>query len=271
MAASPTKRKRTGPLSKYFGGMAGDEEPESNSVPSIVDPSVPLTASYTYHSPCPTTPGPYILGVDEAGRGPVLGPLVYGVAYCPASYQDDLDKLGFADSKTLTAATRSTLLDTLCSDPSNLAWSVRVLCPQAISSGMLRRPPTNLNRQSEQATVLLIREVLDRGMELSEVYVDALGPTKPYEAYLSSQFPGINFTVTAKADSKFKIVGAASVAAKVTRDAWVEGWMFEEHQPGGKLSDDTENQQEKPRWGTQLGSGYPSGSICSFGFPELGN
>ncbi|KAI0734131.1 ribonuclease H2 subunit A [Fomitopsis betulina] len=251
----------------------------SGSVPSIIDTSAPLTASYTYHSPCPTQPGPYILGVDEAGRGPVLGPLVYGIAYCPASYQDDLDKLGFADSKTLTAATRSTLLNKLCSDPENLAWSVRVLCPQAISSGMLRRPPMNLNRQSEQATVLLIREVLQRGIELSEVYVDALGPTKPYEAYLSSTFPGINFTVAAKADSKFKIVGAASVAAKVTRDASVEGWVFEEHQPIGQLPDDAEEQPEKSRWGSELGSGYPAdpktqawikGSLDpTFGFPSL--
>jgi ribonuclease H2 subunit A len=62
----------------------------------------------------------------------------------------------------------------------------------------------------------------------SQVYVDALGPTKQYEQFLSSQFPGINFTVTAKADSKYTIVGAASVAAKVTRDAWIEGWTFEE-------------------------------------------
>jgi ribonuclease H2 subunit A len=44
----------------------------------------------------PTAPGPYILGVDEAGRGPVLGPLVYGVAYCPASWKTDLEQLGFA-------------------------------------------------------------------------------------------------------------------------------------------------------------------------------
>jgi ribonuclease H2 subunit A len=59
-------------------------------------PSKPITASYTFHSPKPNAPGPYILGVDEAGRGPVLGPLVYGVAYCPASYQEQLEELGFA-------------------------------------------------------------------------------------------------------------------------------------------------------------------------------
>jgi ribonuclease H2 subunit A len=69
-------------------------------IPVDAIPSTPrsssLTESYTYHSPTPTAPGPYILGVDEAGRGPVLGPLVYGIAYCPASWQEDLEQLGFA-------------------------------------------------------------------------------------------------------------------------------------------------------------------------------
>jgi len=68
----------------------------SEQIPSAPGPSTPLTASYTYHSPTPTAAGPFILGVDEAGRGPVLGPLVYGVAYCPASYQDQMEALGFA-------------------------------------------------------------------------------------------------------------------------------------------------------------------------------
>ncbi|KAF8972134.1 ribonuclease H-like domain-containing protein [Flammula alnicola] len=240
----------------------------SAQIPSAPGPSTPLKESYTYHSSQPTAPGPYILGVDEAGRGPVLGPLVYGVAYCPAAYQEKMEQLGFADSKTLNSATRSTLLDTLSSDPTNLGWSVRVVSPQRISSGMLRRPPTNLNRQSENATILLIREILAKGIELSEVYVDALGTTTTYEKYLSSLFPGINFTVTTKADSKFKIVGAASVAAKVTRDACVEGWHFEESE--GKV---------EQTWSTALGSGYPSDPNTQawlktavdpvFGFPDI--
>lgn len=85
---------------------------------------------------------------------------------------------------------------------------------------------------------------------IPQVYVDALGTTTTYEKYLSSLFPGINFTVTTKADSKFKIVGAASVAAKVTRDCCVEGWHFEESEgdAGQKFSD-------------ALGSGYPSGGL----------
>jgi len=36
-----------------------------------------------------------MLGVDEAGRGPVLGPLVYGVAYCPIEYKEQLEAMGF--------------------------------------------------------------------------------------------------------------------------------------------------------------------------------
>lgn len=85
------------------------------------------------------------------------------------------------------------------------------------------------------------------------MYVDALGNTTSYESYLSSVFPGIDFTVTTKADSKFKIVGAASVGAKVTRDACIEGWCFEELDGEDQVEDDLKG------FGRDFGSGYPSG------------
>ncbi len=44
-----------------------------------------------------------------------------------------------------------------------------VFSPQDISSGMLKRPPVNLNQQSRDATILLIREVIDSGIQLAEV------------------------------------------------------------------------------------------------------
>ena len=156
--------------------------------------------------------------------------------------------------------------------PGCLVYTIR-LSPQAISKGMLRRPPINLNKQAEDATITLIREVIDSGISLSEVsellllrapsslrythfqvYVDALGNTSTYEAYLSKIFPGIQFTVTAKADSKFKIVGAASVAAKVTRDAWITGWLYEEN-----------SNSPSYKFPENLGSGYPSGMKLLYG------
>lgn len=69
-------------------------------------PSVtfPLTKSYEYYSAVPTlleenipnkVNEPCVLGVDEAGRGPCLGPMVYAVSYCPISRHDEFKKLGF--------------------------------------------------------------------------------------------------------------------------------------------------------------------------------
>ena len=77
----------------------------SEQIASAPGPSTPLKASYTYHSSTPTAPGPYILGVDEAGRGPVLGPLVYGIAYCPAAYQGKMEELGFAGEQVIAHTT----------------------------------------------------------------------------------------------------------------------------------------------------------------------
>lgn len=78
----------------------------SKASPLYLLPSVtlPLTKSYEYYSPVPTLIAenipnqinePCVLGVDEAGRGPCLGPMVYAVSYCPLSRQQEFKKLGF--------------------------------------------------------------------------------------------------------------------------------------------------------------------------------
>ncbi|KAK0556654.1 hypothetical protein OC846_000973 [Tilletia horrida] len=219
-----------------------EQDPASiSTIPSLL--SGPLTRSYTWTSPVPTnarlpstaepssSTTPCLMGIDEAGRGPVLGPMVYAVAYAPISYAAELKSIGFADSKALTPERRDNLLRGLIQNPDNLGWAVRVLSPQDISAGMLRRHPYNLNSQALDATVALIQNVLDSGVDLTEIYVDTLGKAETHAKNLTSHFPRhkhIKWTVTSKADAIYPIVGAASIAAKVTRDRILENWIYRE-------------------------------------------
>jgi ribonuclease H2 subunit A len=47
-------------------------------------------------SKLPEITGPFCLGIDEAGRGPVLGHMVYATCFCPLSKMEELVSLGFA-------------------------------------------------------------------------------------------------------------------------------------------------------------------------------
>lgn len=205
-------------------------------------PDQPFT-SHTYHSPLENPnefTEPCILGVDEAGRGPVIGPMVYACAYCPLAYKDALAKAGYNDSKQLTAATRSALLTKVRQD-TQVGWAVRVMSARDIASAMLRPKQTvyNLNSQAHDTTITLIQQIISRGVNVTEIYVDTVGPPQSYQEKLSKRFPGIKITVAKKADSIYPIVSAASICAKVTRDECLE------------VHDESEGV-----WG----SGYPSDS-----------
>lgn len=43
----------------------------------------------------------YELGIDQAGRGPVMGPMVYSALWWPKKYKDKFTQFGFEDSKEL--------------------------------------------------------------------------------------------------------------------------------------------------------------------------
>ncbi len=80
--------------------------------------------------------------------------------------------LRVTDSKTLSSDTRASLLDTLSGDAANLGWSVRVL--RLVDLCRYCQDITRwfgLHKQSQDATILLIREVLQRGIQLTEVVI----------------------------------------------------------------------------------------------------
>jgi ribonuclease H2 subunit A len=90
-----------------------------------------------------------------------------------------------------------------------------------ISADMLSPGGYNLNAQAHDTTISLIREILARGINVQEIYVDTVGPETTYQTKLQTRFPGIIITVTKKADANFPIVSVASVCAKVTRDVYL--------------------------------------------------
>ncbi|KAK6200279.1 ribonuclease HII-domain-containing protein [Scheffersomyces amazonensis] len=231
------------------------EQPQTVYPLSVTTIESPLQfKSSTYHSEIPieileNKELPVVLGVDEAGRGPVLGPMVYGIAYSLENFSKDLQKkYGFADSKTLKEERRQELFDTIEQKNSELnkhvGWATTTLTARDISSGMLKcnGKAYNLNEQAHDTTIDLIKSIVSRGVNVKKVYVDTVGPPSTYQAKLSKIFEGIEITVAKKADSIYPIVSTASIVAKVTRDQNLK-WF---------------NNNVTILQGHNLGSGYPS-------------
>ncbi|SPP79701.1 ribonuclease H2 subunit A [Drosophila guanche] len=210
---------------------------------------------------------PCMLGVDEAGRGPVLGPMVYGISYCPVESKQALIDLGCADSKQLTEEKRDIIfneINTLEYANSCMGWAVEIISPNVISTSMYRRAKCSLNEVSMESAMGLIQRAIDAGVNIAEVYVDTVGPPEKYQEKLMRRFPSFKITVAKKADSTYPIVSAASICAKVTRDHALKVWRF----PEGLVIKDN-----------AFGSGYPGDPVTKrfltenidlvFGFPRL--
>ena len=146
---------------------------------------------------------PCVLGIDEAGRGPVLGPMVYGISFCPVAKNQDLKELGVDDSKALTEEQREALLKKVLDNNDYIGWAIHVLSPRFISSSMYRRSKYNLNTMSHDTAIGLVNEAIERGVQVSEIYVDTVGPPEKYQAKLQNIFPSLKVTVAKKADSLY--------------------------------------------------------------------
>lgn len=193
--------------------------------------------------------GGVILGIDEAGRGPVLGPMTYGCAFWNPADEHLIPK-GFTDSKQLDKNTRSSLFSSIQACPS-MGFVLRVLHASEISRSMLRAEPYNLNAMSHDSAMDMIQAVLDAGVEIDTAYIDTVGIADSYKMKLEREFQkyNIKFVVEKKADANYSPCSAASVIAKVARDSIVENWNWSE--PGFEPED-----------GRNYGSGYPSDPTC---------
>jgi len=133
-------------------------------------------------------------GVDEAGRGPLAGPVV-----AAAVILDDLNPIkGLADSKTLTAARREKLYDEI---------RAKALCCSVAEASVAEIDELNIL----QATMLAMRRAVE-GLRLKPVKVLVDGNRIPTLDVLAEAI--------VKGDSKVQAISAASILAKVTRDRW---------------------------------------------------
>ena len=137
-------------------------------------------------------PAGRVAGVDEAGRGPLAGPVVAGaVILDPENPIEGLD-----DSKRLSASRRERLFDEI--QEKALAWSVASATVAEIDSINIL-----------QATMLAMQRA-----------VNALLPTAEHALIDGNRCPELSCPARAivKGDSKVAAISAASILAKVTRD-----------------------------------------------------
>ena len=135
-----------------------------------------------------------VAGVDEAGRGPLAGPVV-----AAAVILDDLHPIwGLADSKKLTALRREKLYDEI---------RAKALCCSVAQASVDEIDELNIL----QATLLAMRRAVE-GLRLkpSRVLVD--GNRLPVLSVLAEAI--------VKGDATVPAISAASILAKVTRDRW---------------------------------------------------
>ena len=166
-----------------------------------------------------------ILGIDEAGRGPVMGPMVYACAYWKEEYDKDIrKKFKFNDSKALRAEEREKMFENIKSHPNIIRYELIILPPDYISKEMLKREKVSLNQISQDSAKKLIKMAMDKKANIRKIFVDTVGPSESYEILLKKSLPDdtIQVKVEPKADATYECVSAASIVAKVTRDSIIE-------------------------------------------------
>lgn len=194
------------------------------------------------------------VGVDEAGRGPVLGPLVVGAVAIPLNDVHLLEQRGVKDSKHLTFKKREELTEWFQQQAEERGWvfSLVVCPPERIDNAV---QTTGLNilevelfaealsqiRSMTHLPMTILNDACDVNEQRFSDRIAARLVNWPWEkSSIDSQH---------KADTNHTIVGMASILAKVERDRHIHRLVEE--------------------LGIPLGSGYPSDPNTQAILPQL--
>lgn len=135
----------------------------------------------------------YIAGIDEAGRGPLAGPVVIGCVIMP---QDSFIEY-VNDSKKVSETKREMLYDKIKNEA--IAWSTGIVWQNEIDE-------INILNATKKALTMAIDNLK---VKPDKIIVDALDKIETR---------GIPYISVIKGDAKIYSISAASIIAKVTRD-----------------------------------------------------
>ncbi len=180
----------------------------------------------------------YVSGVDEAGRGPVIGPLVMAIVAANEDQLKQLKELDIKDSKLIAPKRRDELFDKVKEIVE--FYKIKIISNDKID-GALNSPDLNLNLLELNTMASLVKSANKGDFVLSKAIMDcpSINQVK-FQADVTKKIniPTVEVVAEHKADLNYMIVGAASILAKVTRDREIE-----------KL---------KKKYNIDFGSGYPS-------------
>ena len=157
-----------------------------------------------------------ILGLDEAGRGAVIGPLVICGLLIDEKNEKKLKKIHVKDSKLLSPGKRNELVPKI----EKIANHIVILKVPACKIDANRRRGINLN----QIEALKISEIINL-LEPERAIVDTPSyNSNKFRDYLWSKLENKNVELICEnfADKNYPVVSAASILAKVERDREIE-------------------------------------------------
>lgn len=132
-------------------------------------------------------------GLDEAGRGPLAGPVVAAACILPQNFQ----LVGLNDSKKLTAVQRKRYFESLTQDPT-VHYGIGIVCHETIDAINIL----------EATKLAMCKAVQDLPQTPDFLLIDAVELKNQPIPYLS----------LIKGDCRSQVIAAASVIAKETRD-----------------------------------------------------